>query len=983
MGRLSDQQPLATLRDNRRGSLPLPLTSFVGREREIDALCALLDGARLLTITGAGGSGKTRLALEVAGRVVPAYPDGVAWIELAPIVDPRNVATHVATVLGIREDAAPTTEEALIGTLRGQTRLLVFDNCEHVLDAATQLIKLLLGSCPDLRVLATSREALGLGGERSWLAPTLSLPTSQLDEPLSVAEALESEAVRLFVERARDAVADFAITDANVRSIVRICRRVDGLPLALELAAARVRVLPPEQIATRLEDSFRVLATGGHGVVPRHRTLRAAIDWSYDLLTDAERTLLGRLAVFSGGFTLEAAERVCAGDPIAETEVLDHLADLVGKSLVAMQETHGTARYRLLESVRQYAHERFQESDRDAVAQLRRRHAEYYRDLAIVAEAGTIVGNESWMKRLDAEADNCRAALAWSHANGLDAPIGLPLAGSLVWYWYHRSLWREGAQALELALADATDATPLARARALHGTGIFANYVGDLDFADARFRDAEAIWRTDDTSTSKRWLAFTLIGRCTVALATGRYDDAERLAEESMVVARRTGDPWDAALAGGYALMAVKVWRKDWLSADAVLAEAERVFRARDYQFGLAFTLDARAYVALQLGENERSAALAVGALALLRARPDHWLASRSVRILAALAARVRYLDVAATLLGAADAMLASIGARALTSEREGVAGVEAAVRTQLSAAQFDQAYRAGRSMTLQEASSYAMQHGLAFDHGVTATDAEPLGTGDAGTPVLEVRALGPLEVRRAGVLMSHDAWRYAKPRELLLYLMTHRAGRTRDQIGLTFWPDASAAQVKNNFHVALHQLRRALGTADLVVFDGERYVVNWALGVELDAHRFDEDVRAALRSRDGALPLLERALAAYAGDFLEDANAGDWHLEYRDHLQRLYADGLLAFGQMLAQAGRVDDEAEAYRRLLSRDPLHEEAHRRLIASLANAGRRSEALRQYDRLVEILDRELEAEPDAATVALVERIRRGDVHPVSR
>ena len=977
MSPVSNQQSLATPGDNRRGSLPLQLTSFVGREREISALRTLLESTRLLTIMGAGGSGKTRLALEVAGQVASAYPDGVVWIELAPIVDPRHVPTHVATILGVREDAAPTTEEALVATLRGQTRLLVLDNCEHVLDAATDLVRLLLGSCPNLHVLATSREALGLGGERSWLVPTLSLPlASRFDETPSVATALESEAVRLFAERARDAVADFAIHEGNVRAIVRICRRVDGLPLAVELAAVRVRVLPPEQMADRLDESFRVLAAGGHGATPRHRTLRAAIDWSYNLLTDSERTLLGRLAVFSGGFTLEAAEQVCVGDTISETDVLDLLAELVGKSLVAMQETHGNARYRLLESVRQYADERLQESDSEAVAQIRRHHAEYFRDLASAAEPRTIVADAASLERLDTEADNCRAALAWSHANGKDADIGLPLASSLVWYWYYRNLWREGANALEIALTDSADAPPLARARALHGTGIFANYVGDLRFADSRFREAEAIWRADATSESTRWLAFTLIGRCTVALGTNRPDDAESFANESVRVAQRTGDPWDSALAGGYALMAVKVWRKDWLGADTALADAERVFRARGYEFGLAFALDARAYVALQLGEDGRSAALATDALMLLSGRPDHWLASRSIRILAALAEHVRQFEVAATLLGAADGMLASIGARALTAERDGVTGVEQAIRRQLLEADFDRAYRAGGAMAFREAMNFAMQHGSTFRDARPAPVAAPLGNERVGMLALEVRALGPLEVRRNGVLMSSDTWRYAKPRELLLYFLANRTGRTRDQIGLTFWPDASPAQVKNNFHVALHQLRRALGMADVVVFDGERYVVNWALGVELDAHRFEEDVRAAMRARDGALPVLERALAAYTGDFLEDAHVGDWHLEYRDRLQRLYVDGLIAVGALLAQAGRTDDEADAYRRVLSRDPLHEEAHRLLIASLARAGRRSEALRQYERLVVTLERELDAEPDAATIALVERVRRG-------
>ena len=977
MGQVSDQQSLATPADNRRGSLPLQLTSFVGREREIDAIGTLLEGTRLLTIMGAGGSGKTRIALEVAARVAPTFSHGVAWIELAAIVDPRHVPTHVATVLGVREDAAPTTEEALVGTLRDQTRLLVLDNCEHVLDAATGLIRLLVSSCPNVRVVATSREALGIGGERSWLVPTLSLPpVTSPDEPVSITAALESEAVRLFAERARDVVADFAINESNVRAIVRICRRVDGLPLAIELAAARVRVLPPEQIADRLDDSFRVLAAGGHGALPRHRTLRAAIDWSYDLLTEVERKLLGHLAVFAGGFSLDAAERVCAADPISEADVLDHLADLVGKSLVAMQETNGMARYRLLESVRQYADERLRESDPNAVTLVRERHAEYFRDLAMRAEPGAIVGDAISLERLDADADNCRAALAWSHEHGRDADVGLPLAGALVWYWYHRNLWREGAQALEVALANSIGAPPLARGRALHGTGIFANYVGELAFSESRFREAEAIWRAENTNESTRWLAFTLIGRCTVALATNRPDDAESLAEESVSVARRTGDAWDVALAGGYALMAVKVWRKDWLGADAVLTEAERVFRARGYQFGLAFMVDARAYVALQLGDDARSAALAADALSLLTSQPDHWLASRSIRILAALTARVRQFETAATLLGAADGMLTSIGARALTAEREGVAGVDQTIRAELSDADFERAYRAGGAMPLREATSFATQHASTFGTVAPAATRQPLGRETANALSLHVRALGPLEVRRDGELIAPDAWKYAKPRELLLYLLANRAGRTRDQIGLTFWPDATPAQVKNNFHVALHQVRRALGTADVIVFDGERYAVNWSLGVELDAYQFEEDIRVALRAREGALPLLERTLASYAGDFLEDAQAGDWHLEYRDRLQRLYLDGLLAFGEQLAHAGRDDDEAEAYRRVLSRDGLNEEAHRRLIASLARAGRRTEALRQYDRLVETLDRELDAEPDATTVALIERVRRG-------
>jgi len=974
----TDRPPYADAGAGTRTSLPVQLTSFVGRGREIEALVDILEGTRLLTITGAGGSGKTRLALEVAARVAPLHKDGVDWVELAPLVDPRDVTTHVATALRIREDAAPSAEEALVGTLRDQARLLVLDNCEHVVDACADLVGLLLRSCPHLTVVATSREALGVGGERSWLVPQLSLPST--DEPSSAVVALRSEAVRLFAERARDVVTDFAVTDANAPALVRICQRVDGLPLAVELAAARVRVLAPDQIASRLEDSFRVLAAAGRGAPPRHRTLRAAIDWSYDLLTATERELLRRLSVFSGDFSLEAAERVCAGDPIGEHDVLDLLTELVDKSLVAMQEKTGVARYHLLESVRQYAGERLRDTDLVAATRIERRHAEFFRDFATAAESHVIVGGAGWLIRLDADADNCRAALAWSHQHGHDAEVGLALASALIWYWYHRNRWREGSQALERALSGSRDAPPIARARALHGTGIFANYIGDLAFADTRLHEAESIWRAEDAEANARWLAFALIGRCTVALATNRPDDAERFAEESVRVARLTGDPWDAALAGGYALMAVKVWRRDWLSADALLADAGRVFHSRDYRYGLAFVLDARAYVALQLGEDGRSAALAVDALALLTDRPDHWLASRSARVLAAIAARAGEPDQAATLLGAADGMLASIGARALTAEREGLATLETSIRTSLAEDTFERTYRAGATMPFREATAAAMQYGGTVATADRRDGHASLGTtatgDDPGAPTLEVRALGPLELRRDGTRISPEAWRSAKPRELLLYLLVHPSGRTRDQLGLAFWPDASAAQVKNNFHVTLHQVRRALGTAELVVFDGERYVINWSLGVDFDARRFEEDVRSALRMREGGLPVLERALATYAGDFLEDAHVGDWHLEHRDRLQRLYVDGLLALGELLSRAGRADEEADAYRRILARDAVHEEAHRRLITSLARAGRRSDALRQYDRLASALRRELEAEPEPATVALVERVRRG-------
>lgn len=314
--------------------LPLPLTSFIGREREIATVRGLLEQTRLLTLTGAGGSGKSRLALEVVRQVASEFPHGVGWVELAALSNPDLVPQQVAAALGLREEGGRSRIEALLEWLRDRSLLLVLDNCEHLVDACATLADTLLRGCPGLKVLATSREALAVAGERAWLVPPLSLPAA---EPASARERAEAEAVQLFVERAQAVLPTFELTDANAAAVAEICRRLDGIPLALELAAARVKVLSPEQIRDRLGDAFRLLTSGGRTALPRHRTLRAAIDWSYDLLEEPKQLLLQRLSVFSGGFTIEAAEAVCAGGPIESWEVLDLLAQLVDRSLVVMR----------------------------------------------------------------------------------------------------------------------------------------------------------------------------------------------------------------------------------------------------------------------------------------------------------------------------------------------------------------------------------------------------------------------------------------------------------------------------------------------------------------------------------------------------------------------------------------------------------------------------------------------------------------------
>ena len=401
-------------REHPSDNLPLQLSSFVGREREIAEVKGLFAERRLMSLIGPGGCGKTRLALAVAHEMVEGFEDGVWWVELASLSDPKLVAGAVASALGVREVADRPSTEVLLEHLEPRKTLLVLDNCEHLIEGCAVLADTLLRSCPGLEILATSREPLRIAGESSWPVPSLSLPDSQQQPPAS--ELARYEAIRLFVERAGAADAGFSLTDQNASAVARLCRKLDGIPLAIELAAARVRALTVEQISERLEDPLSLLTTGSRTAAPRHQTLRATLQWSYELLDERERALFDRLSVFAGGWDLEAAEAIGAGGPIQAGLVLNLLSQLVDKSLVVVEPSPvdaGALRYGMLEPVRQYALERLMESGE--AEETRRRHAAFFVALAEEARPKLRAAPQvEWLERLEKENSNLRGALSWA-----------------------------------------------------------------------------------------------------------------------------------------------------------------------------------------------------------------------------------------------------------------------------------------------------------------------------------------------------------------------------------------------------------------------------------------------------------------------------------------------------------------------------------------------------------------------------------------
>jgi len=729
---------LAALPNN----LSVQLTSFVGREKEVEEVTSLLQRKRLLTLTGVGGIGKTRLALQVAADLTGEFPDGVWWVDLAPLTDPEFVPQAVASAVGLREHPGRPLVDVLLDHLRAKRLLLVLDNCEHLLAACAHLVEALLRGCPHLRLLATSREALAIAGETSYPVSPLTVPDPQRVPP--VEDLARYEAIRLFTERACAVLPTFRLTEENAPAVVQVCKHLDGIPLTIEMAAARGKVLPVQEIATRLDDRFRLLTGGSRTAPPRHKTLRAAMDWSYDLLSVEERVLLRRLSVFAGGWGLEAAEAICSGESVEADDILDLLARLVDKSLVIAEAYDGEGRFRMLETVRQYSRDRLVESGEEPI--LSRRHRDRYLGLAVGAERELHGPDQAkWLARLELEHDNLRAALASTEAEGDVEPL-LRLAGALWWFWTVRAHYHEGSRWLAAALSAERTASPGARAKALYGAGVLAWARGDLrqagqlcaeslglcrDLGDrtgiayslgilgvvawfqADYARAAALLEECLTLARElgyRWpiaMSLSLLGQ--IAQYLGDYARAGALVEEGLTLFRQLEDRWGIAFA--LLVLGIGAWRQaDYGRAAALLEESIALSRDLGDQLLLAWALHDRGIVAFVEGNYARAGALHREALALRRERGEKWTIPDCLEGLADVAAAEGRPDRAARLFAAGESLRRLSGAPRLPADQPKHAGKVAALRTRLGEPSFATAWAQGERMTVEQAIEYALE---------------------------------------------------------------------------------------------------------------------------------------------------------------------------------------------------------------------------------------------------------------------------------
>ena len=738
----ADFPPLRTL-ESRPNNLPMQPTPLVGREREVDDIRGrlLAPEVRLLTLTGPGGTGKTRLALQAAADLLEECEDGVFFVALATITDPTLVASTVAQALGVRERGDQPLIEGVKDYLKDKRLLLVLDNFEQVLEAAPLVGELL--SAPRLMVLATSRISLGVYGEHEYAVPPLAVPDPKRIP--GVENLSQYEAVRLFIERARAAKADFAVTNENAPAVAEICARLDGLPLAIELAAARVKLLPPNAMLGRLGRRLKLLTGGARDLPERQRTLRGAIEWSHTLLDEGEKTLFARMTIFSGGRTLEAVEAVCDAAGDLPVDAFEGVSSLLDKSLLRQEEgPESEPRFVMLETIHEYAREKLQESGE--AEEIGRAHTEYFLALAEEAEPELTGPDQAeWMERLEAEHDNLRAALSRS-LEGEDPELGLRLANALSYFWFVRGYWSEGRGWLEEALAGNAGDQAEARAKALRVLANLAVEQGDYERAETSAEEALALFRE---LGDEKGVSDSLGELGWVSLFRGDYERAEAPLEQSLAAARESDDAWSTARALN-ALAVLVGYRDDFERAEALweeslelgrkLGDSERVravllnmgYARADrgdlelagalFEEGLAMSRESKdpnanalallclGIVETRRGEYGRAKTLLEECLVLSRKLGGMVIVAEGLETLAEMAWASGGGPRAARLWGAADALRELTGSPWMPLERRLHEPYLADARTGMEEGDWRAAWEEGRAMTLEDAIAYALE---------------------------------------------------------------------------------------------------------------------------------------------------------------------------------------------------------------------------------------------------------------------------------
>jgi predicted ATPase/transcriptional regulator with XRE-family HTH domain len=757
----SIDERLANSRPSSANNLPTQLTSFVGRPVELPRILDLLltSGVRLLTLTGPPGTGKTRLALQVATELLKDFEDGVFFVNLAPISDPGLVVPEIAQSLALGRSGANPILDAVEGYVRDRRLLLVLDNFEQVVEAAPHVAELLM-KAPRLKVLATSRAPLQVRGEKEFSVPTLQLPDTEHLPPLN--RLSRFEAVRLFIQRATDVSTDFEMTADNASAVAQICARLDGLPLAIELAAARVKVLSPQAILTRLESRLDLLTGGPRDLPPRQRTLRSAIEWSYDLLDEDEKKLFSRLGVFQGGRSLEAIEAICSadGNNVPDMHMLDMVSSLVNKGLLRREEgVDGALRFTMLETIHEYAREKLDESGEGE--DIRRLYALYFVDFAEQAEQHLINTEQTvWIDRLDAELGNFRAVLGWSQSAEGDPNLGLRMATALGRFWNTRSYVQEGREWLSVVLSrvDAQERTPPV-GRALMWAGWLAYFQSEYGKARELLVESLTIFREQG---SKQDIAYTLDGLGEIAYYEGNFELAIACFEEWLAISREVGDiggitesllflgyaEWRLVESGNYDLPnarlnealalirqvgnayrlaealrmvgEIRVRQGDYGQASGLLQESLAISQEQGTKWGIAASLGTLGWLALCEGDYERARQLLRESILTRQEIGDkggmawclEWLAVTTITEweVGGQEAHIAHAARAARIFGAAQILRRNIGAITDPADRPEYERNIELLRLRLSAEEFDNAWQEGQALSVQQAIAYALK---------------------------------------------------------------------------------------------------------------------------------------------------------------------------------------------------------------------------------------------------------------------------------